>query len=154
MQNLLEEICQHLRNWFTTYDRGDVYSGSFSISGGIIEGAGTTSTPEISAGMYYRIIGSYKNDGVYLAGTDTPTDEAFNGQVWIMHPPAAFIALVSEIKTWQEANGGATSDNMSPFASESFGGYSYSKGSGNSAGGTATSWASQYAARLNAWRKI
>jgi hypothetical protein len=153
MQKLLEEVCQTIRNWFVNFDNGDVYSGSYEISGGVITGQGTSDTPEITTGMYYRIVGSFKNDGVYLAGTDTPIDEQFNGQIWLMHPTAAFLALVTEIGAWQTLNGGADSTNMSPFNSESFGGYSYSKG-GNASGGTAVSWKSQFASRLNAWRKI
>lgn len=153
MQPLFEEICQHLRNWFCDYNSGDVYAGSFTITSGTISGQGKTKTPPIESGMYYRIIGSYKTNGVYKAGTDTPADDTFNGQVWLLHPPAAFLALYADIKAWQEKNGGAESANMSPFTSESFGGYSYSKsGSGN--GGAAATWQGQFNSRLNTWRKI
>lgn len=154
MQLLLEEICQHIRNWFCDFRRGDVTSGVFIIQDGVITGAGRTATPTIDEGTYFRIIGSRKNDGVYIAGTDIPTDETFNGQVWIMHPTAAFLACVNEIAAWQAKNGGVDSENMSPYTSESFGGYSYSKGGGGSQGGTATTWQGQFASRLNAWRKI
>ena len=155
MQLLLEEICQNLRNWFCDYTKGDVISGSFAIHNGVISGIGKTVVPEIETGTYYRIVGSYKNNGVYLAGTDVPVDETFNGQLWFLHFPAAFLALVKEISDWQELNGGADSINMSPFNSESFGGYSYTKGGSSSAGGgNATTWQQQYASRLNAWRKI
>lgn len=154
MQPLFEEICQHLRNWFCDYNSGDVYAGSFTIISGTISGQGKTKTPPIESGMYYRIIGSYKTNGVYKAGTDTPADDTFNGQVWLLHPPAAFLALVKDISDWQAVNGAATSTNMSPFSSESFGGYSYSKGAGSGGGGTATTWQAQFASRLNTWRKI
>ena len=47
---------------------------------------------------------------------------------------------------------------MSPFTSESFAGYSYSKGgaggSGSSGGSGATGWKAAFASRLNAWRKL
>lgn len=154
MQLLLEEICQHLRNWFCNFQRGDVKHGSFIIQDGAITGAGQTPTPTIEDGSYYRIIGSLKNDGVFLAGTDTPKDETFTGQIWLMHPTAAFLACVKDISDWNAKNGAIDSPNMSPYTSESFGGYSYSKGGGGSQGGTATTWQGQFASRLNAWRKI
>ena len=154
MQLLLEEVCQNLRNWFVSYDKGDVFSGSFEVKDGVITGQGQTKTPTINAGDYFRIIGSRQNDGVYIAGTDTPKDEYFNGQVWILRPPAAFLALLNDIAQWQERNGAADSANMSPFTSESFGGYSYSKGAAGQTGGTAITWQRQFSSRLNAWRKI
>lgn len=154
MQLLLEEVCTHIRNWFVDYNQGDIYSGTFSIQNGEITGKGTTKTPTIESGMYYRIVGSFKNNGVYLAGTDAPVDEEFNGQIWLLHPTAAFLSLVAEIDAWQKAYGGSDSVNMSPYSSESFGGYSYSKGGSGSGGATATTWQGQFASRLNAWRKI
>ena len=52
-----------------------------------------------------------------------------------------------------EKNEARDSENMSPYTSESFDGYSYSKG-GNSKGGTATSWQSQFADRLKPYRRL
>ena len=154
MQVLLEEICQNIRNYFCDYSKGDVCAGEFEIIENTIRGVNGTKTPAIYSGVYYRIVGSRINSGIFLAGTDTLKDEeAFDGEIWMLRLPVAFLALVEEIKAWQEKNGAVTSDNMSPFNSESFGGYSYSKGT-SSSGGAAVSWASQYAARLNAWRKI
>jgi hypothetical protein len=81
-------------------------------------------------------------------------DEVFEGSLWLMAIPQAFLDLVEEIDAWQKKNGAVDSAAMSPFNSESFGGYSYSKGVGSSGGGLATTWQAAYAARLNAWRKI
>lgn len=150
MQITLEQVCQHLRNWFID----TTYSGTFDVAGGVITGSGTTQTPDINEGDYFRIIGSRKNDGVYKAGTDTPLDDRFNGQIWILRPTAAFLAVVKDIDEWRGKNETPDSANMSPFASESFGGYSYSKGSGGGSGASATTWERQFASRLNAWRKI
>jgi hypothetical protein len=154
MRILLEEICRETRNWFCDYTKGDIYAGRFQIEDGTITGLDGTRTPPITEGMHYRISGSYKNDGICLAGTDTPEDETFTGEIWLLHFPKAFLELCDEIKAWQDENGGATSTNMSPFTSESFGGYSYSKGGSGASGGTAVTWKAQYASRLNAWRKI
>lgn len=155
MQLLLEEICQNIRNYFCDYSKGDVCAGEFEIIENTIRGVNGTKTPAIYSGVYYRIVGSRINSGIFLAGTDTLKDEeAFDGEIWMLRLPVAFLALVEEIKAWQTKNGGVNSENMSPYTSESFGGYSYSKGGSNSSGGTAVSWAAQFGSRLNAWRKI
>ena len=156
MQTLIEEICQNIRNYFVDFYRGDVFRGAFSIENDEIVATDGSKTPIITNGMYYRIKGSYLNDGVYLKGTDIPKDETFKGEIWLMHPPASFLSLVEEIAAWNEINAAVDSANMSPFTSESFGGYSYSKGNGNgqSGSGTAVTWQAQFATRLNAWRKV
>ena len=154
MQAVIEEICKEIRNWFCSYDNGDIYKGKFNIEAGVVTGLDGTPTPPIIDGSYYRIVGSLTTDGVVYAGTDYPADETFTGEIWLLHFPKAFLELCDEIKAWQDENGGATSTNMSPFTSESFGGYSYSKGGSGSSGGSAVTWKAQYASRLNAWRKI
>lgn len=149
MQLIIEEVCQSIRNYFTKQDGSDVICGTFSIVSGVLY-YGNEILPQTG---YFRIIGSRLNDGVFLGGTDTLKDETFEGEVWYMHPPAAFLACCKEISDWQTANGGADSANMSPYSSESFGGYSYSKGGGTN-GATAVTWQAQFRSRLNAWRKI
>ena len=149
MQLVIEEVCQNLRNWFLKHDGSDVVEGDFTIASGILYHDGEI-MPQTG---YFRIQGSTLNDGVYLGGTDTLTDEVFTGAVWYMHLPAAFVSLCNDIKAWQTANGAADSANMSPYSSESFGGYSYSKGGGVN-GATAVTWQAQFRSRLNAWRKI
>ena len=146
---MLTEICAEIKNYFT-YE-ADKHIGDFAIVNGQI-------TPSLDYPTnYIRITGSHLNDGVHLISDADLIDEGeFHGSVWIMSPPKAFLDLVAEIETWQEKNGGADSPAMSPFQSESFGGYSYSKGSsGNgTSGGTGASWQSAYATRLNAYRRI
>ena len=146
---MLTEICAKIRNYFT-YDE-DKHFGVFAINGGII-------TPPIDISTdYIRIVGSHLNDGVHKVSDNDLVDEAkFEGAVWVMSPPKAFLDLVSEIEAWQTKNGGVDSSAMSPFSSESFGGYSYSKGYGGNAEGSGTfsGWDSAFASRLNVWRKI
>ena len=103
-------------------------------------------------------MGSRLNDGVHKKknGAFQLVDESFHGGIWVMSPPADFLALVAEIEAWQAKYGGVSSENMSPFQSESFGGYSYSKSSGGSASGGGSSvptWQSTYASRLNMYRR-
>ena len=73
-----------------------------------------------------------------------------------MAVPKEFLSLVDEIEAWQTVNGQANSQAMSPFQSESFGGYSYTKASGSSSnsGSIVPTWQSQYASRLNKYRRI
>ena len=72
-----------------------------------------------------------------------------------MAVPQTVIAIASDIKDWQTKYGTASSDAMSPFNSESFNGYSYSKsGSGNANGGSNVSWQDAFGGRLNKYRRL
>lgn len=149
---ILTELCQELRNWF---DRNQPkYYGEFTIENGVLILSGDMSLKD---GQYFRIIGSALNDGVHQYGVygDALEDEAFSGAVWAMAIPPAILTLVKDIEAWQDKYGGIDSAAMSPFASESFGGYSYSKsGAGSGSGSTSGGWRSAFAGRLNPWRKI
>lgn len=149
---MLNELCGYLRNWF---DR-DKYIGHFQIlNGAIIAPEGMEMS--LLDGQYIRIVGSLLNDGVYQYSDNIEglTDEEFDGAVWSLAIPKEVVAISEEIKTWVAQYGGASSAAMSPFSSESFDGYSYSKGgaSGNS-NASAGDWKSVFASRLDQWRKI
>lgn len=140
---MLTEMCQYLKNWF---EREKAY-GRFTISGGsIAEDIG------LQDGQYYRIIGSVFNDGVHIS-SDVLTDEIFEGAIWLMAVPPAVVDLSERISSWENQYGGLVS---TPFSSESFGGYSYTKA--NAGQGTANSsnptWQSTFANELSRWRKI
>ena len=144
---MLTEIFQYLRNWFEKTK----YFGDFVISDNSIAYSDGSSLPLVE-GQCFRIIGSTLNDGVYKLGTDTLKAEEFNGAVWSMAVPPALLNLIEEISTWATSNKDAID---SPYQSESFGGYSYTKAGGTSAGNAGEiSWQSQFAARLAPWRKI
>lgn len=145
---MLTEICQYLRNWFLL----DKYEGTFTIQNGEL----LDMEDNISPNQYIRIIGSRFNDGVYQYGTDTLTDEEFTGAVWALGIPKAILDLAAEIGAWQTKYGNVENPNMSPFSSESFGGYSYSKAQGyaGEGGGMLNTWQAIFAARLAPWRKI
>lgn len=146
---MLTELCQELKNWF---DR-EKYFGDFTIESGEL----VTALPLVE-GQYFRIIGSLFNDGVHQYGSSSHLiDESFSGAIWSMAVPPTVIDLAAEIKAWQDKYGGVDSAAMSPYASESFGGYSYSKsggGAGSSANAGAGTWQGAFASRLNMWRKI
>ena len=146
---MLTELCQEIKNWF---DRDRVY-GTFTIENGAL------AVDFLQPGQYFRVIGSIFNDGVHRWGGSAPellTDETFEGAVWTMALPVEVLQLSQDIDAWQAKYGGADSPAMSPFQSESFGGYSYSKAAGGSGsgGGSGLSWQGAFASRLNAWRKL
>ncbi len=151
---MLNEVCLEINNFFNRNQPRLI--GDFTISNGKI--TDTDFLDKIKEDQYFRIVGSVFNDGVYqYADTLELKDEDFHGALWLMAVPADFLALVGEIEEWQKKNGGVDSVNMSPFTSESFGGYSYSKASGGSSESGSSSvptWQTQYASRLKAYRRI
>ena len=139
---MLEQICAYIHNYFV----GDRYSGTFSITDG------TLTIDGLVDGQYFRICGSRLNDGVYKYNVDTLIDETFDGVIWDMRPPKPFLDLVSEISDWQNKYGAVA---QSPFQSESFDGYSYSKGASESRSrSTSDTWQTTFAPYLNQWRKL
>lgn len=144
---MLTAICAEIRNYFT-YE-SDKHFGDFAIVDGLI-------TPSFDiATNYIRIAGSRKNDGVHCVNDADLVDEGtFHGAIWVMSPPTPFLNLCVEITDWQNKYGNIDSQAMSPFNSESFGGYSYSKSGNVSGSGAAGTWQAAFAQRLNIYRKI
>lgn len=141
----LTELCQELRNWFER----DRTFGEFTITGGEI-----SLSDFLQDGQYYRIVGSVFNDGVYQYPTTGLHDETFRGAIWAMAVPPSVIALLQEISDWQDKYGEAI---LSPYNSESFGGYSYSKSTGsgsNGSGNGSGDYRNVFADKLKLWRKI
>lgn len=143
----LTDICGELRNYFI-HGVGDIHTGTFKISDGYIQ-----PLDFLQEGQYYRICGSTFNDGVWIYPFDGLRNETFTGSVWAMSVPPDVIALTDEIDKWVADNGGAIS---SPYQSESFDGYSYSKGSSGVSSGAASAitWQGQFNTRLSRWRKL
>lgn len=131
---MIDEICASLRNYFVA----ETVAGEFTVEGHRI------ALPFLSAGQYFRISGSRFNDGVYRYGTVLHADETFSGTVQAMAVPPALEALAAEIEAWREKHADAV---QSPYQSESFGGYSYTKSAD-------ASWQAVFASRLKRWRKL
>lgn len=146
---MLTTLCKEINNWFD-YAR---FFGEFTIEDDMITGPYS-----LQENQYFRIVGSVFNDGVYKYDSKLKlVDETFNGAVWAMAVPKEVEALASEIQAWTDKYQNIDSAAMSPFNSESFGGYSYSKSSGGSASGNVDlsgTWQGAFADRLNHWRKI
>ena len=139
---MLEQVLMNIRNWFPV--EGGIYSGTFTIKDGGI------TLPFLADGQYFRICGSVFNDGLHQYPAGDLKTETFDGTVWSLAVPQAVIELAAEIESWETKNGDAA---RSPFAAESFGGYSYSKATDSASGGAVT-WQSAFKKQLSAWRKI
>lgn len=140
---MLEELMRECRNWFVAPN--GVHHGVFTIKDGSI------SLPFLVIGQYFRIVGSVLNDGVYQYGEQLK-DETFDGAVWALLVPPAFVKLSESIKLWRDEYEKAAN---SPFQSESFAGYSYTMKSGNSSYNDAgNSWKGVFGHQLSVWRKL
>ena len=138
---MLEQVLRHLNNWFLV----GIHEGTFTVEKGSI------TLPFLLTNQYFRICGSVFNDGLHKYPAADLTDETFTGTVWALAVPKAVVALAEDIAAWEEKNGEAV---VSPYQSESFGGYSYTKRSAGSDGGTLNGWQDAFRGRLNDWRKI
>ena len=139
---MLEQVLMHLKNWFLV--PGGIHEGTYTIEDGGI------TLPFLANGQYFRICGSVFNDGLHQYPASDLKAETFEGTVWALAVPQAVIELAAEIEEWQKKNGDAS---VSPYQSESFGGYSYSKATDSASGGAVT-WQSAFRSRLSAWRKL
>ena len=139
---MLEQVLMNIRNWFPV--KGGIHSGTFTIKDGGI------TLPFLADGQYFRICGSVFNDGLHQYPASDLKSETFDGAVWALDVPQAVIELAAEIEAWQKKNGDAS---VSPYQSESFGGYSYSKATDSATGGAVT-WQSAFRSRLNNYRKL
>ena len=139
---MLEQVLMHLKNWFLV--PGGIHEGTYTIEDGGI------ALPFLANGQYFRICGSVFNDGLHQYPSGDLRNETFDGTVWALAIPRSVIDLAVEIETWETKNGDAS---VSPYQSESFGGYSYSKATDSVSGGAVT-WQTAFRSRLNAWRKL
>lgn len=141
MERALTDVCEELHNWFTPHD--GVYADTFSIENGTIE------LPFLKDGQLFRIVGSALNDAVYRYPVYDLADETFTGAVWVMNVPLIVVELAAEIANYQATEAGSGS---SPYTSESFGGYSYTKATDSN--GAPLTWRETFKSRLNRWRKL
>lgn len=138
---MLEELLRALRNWFVR----DKATGRIRVEGGALV------PPEglaLADGQYIRVTGSVFNDGLHRWPCTGMADEEFVGTVWALAVPRAVVDLADEIEAWQTEH---TEELGSPYASESFGGYSYTRVGGD---GSPITWRQQFKARLDPWRKL
>lgn len=140
---MLEQVLSHIHNWFQV----GIYPGEYTIQGGSV------TLPFLQDGQYFRIVGSVFNDGLHRYGPDMELlqDETFSGAVWALAVPRAVVELAGEISTWQEKYKDTVE---SPYTSESFGGYAYTKAGGAGDSTSSGGWKAAFRSRLNQWRKV
>lgn len=145
---ILEDVLWHIHNWF---ERESLAVSDCEIADGSLPASATS---KMMAGQWYRIEGSYLNDGLHQHPAEDLEDETFSGTITLLAIPKPLLRVAEEIAAWQDANGAVVDG---PYASESFGGYSYSLRSdsgANSASGGLTGWRLAFRDRLNPWRKM
>lgn len=151
---MLSEVCDFVHNYFEY----EIHQGTFSIVNGGIDLTGL-----VKNGQRFRILGSALNDGIYTYYDESALyndddnaladlmDETFTGAIVAMAIPKAFLKIVNEITEWQNKNSQVVE---SPYTSESWGGYSYTKATGSGSGGGVLSWRDVFKQKLNAYRRI
>lgn len=151
---MLEQVMRHVRNYFIK----EHYVGEFTIDDNML-------SPHdfLLDGQRFYITGSSLSDGVYTYHPDgikndndneeiDLPDETFKGIVYALAVPPAFIALVKDIEEWVGKFGDVAS---SPYQSESFNGYSYSKiYTGVNSEVNSSTWQGVFRSQLNQWRKV
>lgn len=147
----LSRLCGYCRNYF---EREKVF-GTFNVTDGVITCTSGAAFAPLE-GQYIRVAGSILNDGVYEykeAGVDGLKDETFDGAVWLLAIPSAFLEISAQDDEWQEKYAETVN---SPFSSESISGSSYSYTKANVSGGNngADAWAAIFGPKLSQWRKI
>lgn len=146
MKETLDEVCGFINNYFVTPD--GIYVGAYDITDGALL------LPFLRNGQYYRIVGSVFNDGIHQYGDteDVLRPESFHGAVWALAIPQAVISIAGDIVAWNAENAATVA---SPYQSESFGGYSYTKAAQSGSGMQQTmTWRNAFADELARWRKI
>lgn len=136
---MLETLLQYLNNWFV---RETYASWDFKIAEGGI------TLPFLQDGQFFRIRGSVFNDGLHQYPATDLKDETFRGTIDALAIPQAVQDLADEMKAWIDKYEEMVN---SPYSSESFGGYSYTKAG---AGESGTSVWTAFRQQLSQWRKI
>jgi hypothetical protein len=137
------DIMRHVRNAFTV----GCLPGDYALAGGHLAPGGL-----LLEGDWIAIRGSLRCDGVYQVGEggclqpSPPASETFTGAVYLLRPPADFLALCGEIIAWDAERASAG------LKSERFGSYSYEAATDEN--GVPMSWQRVFQARLVPFRKM
>ncbi len=137
---MLEEILRYLRNRHFSIGR---IEGTFEIKDGTLE-------LPILEGQYFQIEDSILNDGVYCYPATELKDETFTGAVIALAIPKAILNKLPEVEHYAKWRSAMMENGV--FASESYGGYSYSLQSG--ADGTIPTWQAQFKDFFKEWKQI
>lgn len=150
MTNMVDQVCAHIHNYFNVDDmtgQSLAFPGTYEVVDGQI------TLPFLQDGQYFRVFGSRFNNGVHKYPADDLTDETFDGVIWEMRPPQAFLTIVSEISDWLDKYGETM---RNPYQSEDvINVYRYTKmTTGKVTGDYIATWQNVYKNQLNEWRKL
>ena len=145
---LLEDVLSHIHNWFV---RDSSVFENVSASGGAMP----REVSEYVGGVrFYRIQGTYLNDGLHKSDDDEWEDEEIGRvRVSLLAIPKPLLNIVDEIEEWEKKYGEVA---KGPYFSEEFGGYKYQIRGFSSygvAGSPLAGWRLAFANQLNPWRK-
>ena len=140
---MLEQVLRHIHNRFDYA----YLEGTFEVSSGTFEVDGAQDR------QYLWIEGSVFNDGLHQYPLADLTDEVFDGRVVLLAVPRAVQEIADQVADWTADNADVLN---SPFQSESFGGYTYTKASGSASsdGSSLSGWEAQFRGDLDPWRKM
>ena len=142
---MLTRICRYLKNWFVK----ETHLGTITVTDGNVFCNG--SEIEMQEGQLFALVRTNYVYGSYAYG-DEIDDSEFDGAVWLMDVPKDVLDVAEAMTEWETANSGT--EATSPFQSESFGGYSYTKASnGNGKIGSSVFDIAQFASVLNPYKK-
>ena len=150
MEALIKEVCDYIHNYFIV----DTVESNFVIKNHVLQ---NNDLLELYENQYFIIEGSIFNDGLYKYTEDVElsdlVDEEFCGTIKELAIPRDVLKIIGDIDAWNTKNADTLN---SPFQSESFGGYSYSKGNSTTAAGKnrSYSWKDVFGSKLYPYRKI
>lgn len=146
---LLEEVLSHIHNWFVR--DSSVFTGITASDGSVP----TEVSDYVSGKAFYRVQGTFLNDGLHKTDEDSWEDEEIDrAKVSLLAIPKPLLKLVDEIEDWDKKYGEVA---KGPYFSEKFGGYEYQIRGFSSygvAGSPLAGWRLAFANQLNPWRKM
>lgn len=145
---LLEDVLSHIHNWFVR-DFSDFTN--VQVENGELP---TEIAEYVDGKSFYRIQGSYNNDGLHEVGGDDLEDESVERvRVSLLAIPKPLLKIVDDIEEWDKKYSDVA---KGPYFSEEFGGYRYQIRGFSSygvSGSPLTGWRLAFANELNPWRK-
>lgn len=135
------DLMRETRNYFPAA----AMDGTWTLLSGAL-----TPADGLQAGAWVAVTGSLCNNGVYqlddACAIPGAANESWDGRVWLLAPPADFLALAAEVSAWVQQQGSAVA------VKESFG--AYSRELATDSQGKPLTWQAYFARQLQPWRRM
>ena len=135
------DLMRETRNYFPAA----AMDGTWTLHNGVLSPAA-----DFHTGDWVAVTGSVYNNGVFQLGEGCTipgaADETWQGRVWLLAPPAGFLALARDVAKWAKHQG----ENQP--VKESFG--AYSRELATDSHGRPITWQAYFALRLLPWRRM